>query len=463
MKILVDCSTGFNFGDLAMAEGVVARLRHQFPHAELTLAEQPGQTDALRSAYRIRKASYRIVQQAELALARLNPVPIAWRLSSNPALRRLSFVALLRFFCSGGRFEEVPLRLFDEKGESILPLREYCQAFDALHIPGGGFLSDEGPEFYPDLFRLGCLLCVFVRQGKPVLLTGQQVGPFHSRAFRRILLRIFGRADFLGVREPEDSPRHWAAAGVSARKVVLMGDDSFGMAPDPSAASYLQTLNLPPGGFLAANVRFASYSPGHVRYLRHLAELFRRLSRHFGMPLVLVPISPAGADSDIASARRLVAESGCAEFRVLDSPQLTPALVKGILGHAWGAVGNSYHFCTFALSGGVPAVALYDGAYYSQKARGICAFWKDRRFGLSLETGLEEQFQRIVALFSDDAVRPLLKARAAALQAEWESIFDATVRTYFGRTMPAVPLSAGSLTEAADVSTPPALGSAGSP
>lgn len=48
---------------------------------------------------------------------------------------------------------------------------------------------------------------------------------------------------------------------------------------------------------------------------------------------------------------------------------MTPAAVKGVLGRAWGAVGTSYHFCTFAASMGVPVACLYDGSYYSKLVR----------------------------------------------------------------------------------------------
>jgi hypothetical protein len=71
-------------------------------------------------------------------------------------------------------------------------------------------------------------------------------------------------------------------------------------------------------------------------------------------------------------------------IKVMGTDELTPATARGMLGCAFGAIGVSHHFCTFALSEAVPAICIHEGAYYEQKGRGIAAFWGDERLSSPL-------------------------------------------------------------------------------
>src|SRR5262249_10110100 len=193
--------------------------------------------------------------------------------------------------------------------------------------------------------------------------------------------RRLRKASFVGVREPTDSLRFCERAGLRPGAYALMGDDSFGLEPAAPAAveELLDRHGLRPGRFLAVNLRVGKYTRYQEDYGQRFAALVRELGRRHARPLLVVPIALGEGDSDAASGRRLQAACGGDAVRVLDAPGLTASLVKGVLGRAFAAVGTSYHFCTFALSQGVPAVAVYDGTYYSQKAAGVAAFWQDER------------------------------------------------------------------------------------
>ena len=108
----------------------------------------------------------------------------------------------------------------------------------------------------------------------------------------------------------------------------------------------------------------------------------------------------------------------------------TQAASRGVhqLGQAFGAVGVSYHFCTFALTQGVPAVCLYDGDYYGQKGHGLCGFWADNRLALSLQdlTTLSA-VKHIMQVFNDDRLRENLLRIAVEAVERWHSIFDQQV------------------------------------
>ena len=138
------------------------------------------------------------------------------------------------------------------------------------------------------------------------------------------------------------------------------------------------------------------------------------------MPVLAIPIDVA----DCASLQQL-SEFICPEnYRVLPA-DLTPSLVKGVLGKAFGAIGISYHFCTFALSQGVPAVCFYEGDYYKQKAQGLTEFWDDSRLALPLsEFDDLASVRHIIDVLKARTLRTQLAVRAKAAFQQWSSLFD---------------------------------------
>jgi polysaccharide pyruvyl transferase WcaK-like protein len=211
-----------------------------------------------------------------------------------------------------------------------------------------------------------------------------------------------------------------------------MGDDSFGLPPaDPALVNaYLSRRGLSPGRFLAVNLRVGSYVGATQDYVRPFAKLVSRLARHYELPLVVVPLALNEDDSDITSGHQLARMVEGSSVHVLDDPELDARLVKGILGKAHAAVGVSYHFCTFALSQGVPAICTFAGDYYGQKARGLAGFWKDSRLLLALEgCGTPTALAAATALFDDEPFRDALRARAARAVSRWARIFDHVTET----------------------------------
>ena len=125
----------------------------------------------------------------------------------------------------------------------------------------------------------------------------------------------------------------------------------------------------------------------------------------------------------------------CKNIKIFEHPTPTPALTKGILGKAYGAIGTSYHFCTFALSEGVPALCIYDGDYYSQKAKGLSLFWENEKLALSLKKmNIEHATQQIIDIFKDGKLRKQIKLRHEEALARWHNIFDNRIRDILTKT-----------------------------
>jgi hypothetical protein len=115
-------------------------------------------------------------------------------------------------------------------------------------------------------------------------------------------------------------------------------------------------------------------------------------------------------------------------IKVMQADGLMPATVRGVLGCAWGGIGVSYHFCTFSLTEGIPAICLYADPYYKQKAQGIAAFWGDERLSLSLsEMQVGPAMSHIRQVFEDTKLRAALVQRTQDAQRTWHEIFRRAV------------------------------------
>ncbi len=419
MRILVGHGSVGNLGDTAMLEAVVSRLHQLDPDCTLCVRDRQGLRTDLWDWERVTPTTF------DLALPGLPQVPYLWRYEKQcRAVWRNGCHALLDRLIDPGQ-------ILVGKGSSALPLDTFCQGYDALHIVGGGNLTDTFPG---ELWQRCCLIHTFAAQKKPVVLTGQQLGPFRTWWSRDALRRALRKVDFVGLREPTDSLDFCKWAKLSPERYAVTGDDSFGCEAEhsPELDALLSRYLLIPGSFLAVNVRIADYAPSQGNYLQQFAQLVAGLTRHYNMPAVVVPIALNAGDSDIVAGYKLqkVARSG--SVQVLNEPELSRRLVKGVLGKAFAAVGVSYHLCTFALSQGIPAISTVDGEYYAQKARGLVRFWGDERLSLPLrECGTDVALKKATDLFDDRQFREVLPRRAKAAVANWQEAFDQTVHRVF--------------------------------
>jgi polysaccharide pyruvyl transferase WcaK-like protein len=426
MKLLVLHGSSGNLGDTGMLEGVVLNLLRNLPEAELFVADRPGLRTNVWDLPRVhRQLIPGLVFPYEDALAE---APYLWRYDGKwrEAVRRWLALGVGRIFSANA------ISVPSSAPNSKHTLHDLCASFDALHMVGGGYLTDTFPEL---LVQVSCLAQAFAGQGKPILLTGQQVGPFQSQILQKLAGRLLRGARFVGLREPTRSVELCQEFHLDSKRFRAMGDDSFGLpcSGEAEISACLAAHRLEPGKFLAFNVRVGPYAAGHGEYLQFIARLAEELARVFRLPVVIIPIAFNDNDSDDRSGEELLNRMQHTKACRIESNHLTPGLVRGLLGKAFGAIGVSYHFCTFALIEGVPAVCLHEGDYYSQKARGICGFWQDERLAISLQKAdISSAVEHISRLLQDFHWRAKLCQQAQFAIEEWRKIFDEQVQKNFG-------------------------------
>jgi polysaccharide pyruvyl transferase WcaK-like protein len=418
IRLLVHHGAYPNFGDLAMLETALDRLA-QMDDVELHVQDAPLEWQR-RGA---RPLLYKVLEPGSI-VDRILRIGIIKDVFSN-GLPRVSSVwrsMAFRLLAKGRAAGALPVRT--TAGWSTLG--RWCGQYDALFISGGGDMNDCFPEA---LGQYCALIHAFANQGKPVILSGQQLGPVDCAASRELLFSALRRSSYVVVREPTESLRLCQEAGLREDQFAMSGDDSLGMpaAGDCAVHELMGSYQIASQRFIAVNLRIAPYNDISRVAIKSLVETLGKLSTMYGAELVLVPISIAEGDSDIDAGRELGSLLGEVPMKVIGGGGLSAPLIKGLLAHAIGAIGVSYHFNTFALSQGVPAVAIYSGAYYRQKANGLAAFWGDARLAMPIEHLGAEAELGVRAVFDDLLLRKRLKLRAEQAAKDWEEHFSGNI------------------------------------
>lgn len=412
MKLLVDHGAYDNLGDLGMLEAALHRLRGYGTDIQLFVKDCP-LDHGIWNLPGIDRVDYHLPPPYKLP-RRGGGIRTRLLRALSPKNRRLLYLFLL----ARGLTDPERARV-DVDGTRMAAI-DWVARFDALFMAGGGDLND---VFDNEIWQRACLIHSFAALGKPIVLSGQQIGPIRHWASRQALTGALRKVALIGLREPTDSVRICRRAQLEPGRYQVVGDDTFGL-PDAESNEVrllLDAHGLEPGRFIAVNIRIGLYSPIAEQSLRALANQASALGRHYGMPVLAVPIALDPGDSDLASGQKLAEYAPKGDIQTFQKVSWTPSLAKALLGQAFGALGVSYHFCTFALQNGVPAIALYDGDYYRQKALGLAAYWGDERLAWPLSKA--RSIHDIVAIFDDVALRVRLGTQAGQDAARWKRFF----------------------------------------
>lgn len=220
--------------------------------------------------------------------------------------------------------------------------------------------------------------------GVPVVLTSQGLGPIDHKLDRVIAKKLFECAAFIGIRDGNKSRKLIESLGSNKTlPVEQTGDDALLL--KKVEGEELDQILINEGlvnrnRLMAINFRDASsYKEGYEKPdLQNIAELLDSIIEEHGFHLVFVPISYNQGDDDRESAKRIAAIMKHKTETTIIEQEYSPAELKGIVSKCECAMGISYHFLLFCLSSNVPAIGIYQNAYYRQKTEGLLDL-----FGLS--------------------------------------------------------------------------------
>jgi len=247
---------------------------------------------------------------------------------------------------------------------------------DALIIAGGGNLS----PVWPDHVRRRAALVRAARlAGRPVVVTGQTIGPVLTAPSRDLVGEILSSAALVGVRE-EDSYRLALALGVPPGRLSLQVDDASGLeAVAPSAADAITGG----GGFIAFTLNPLGTDADGLDTVPRLAAQLVDLAGRTGVAVVIVPHvgHRGGAPAhDVAVAHALVAAGRSPALRAAPLP--SPPEAVWYCKQADLVVSSRYHPLVFATAAGTPALLLHQDLYTRTKGEGALAHVGLQRWSL---------------------------------------------------------------------------------
>jgi colanic acid/amylovoran biosynthesis protein len=205
--------------------------------------------------------------------------------------------------------------------------------------------------------------------GKPVYLYAQSFGPYPKAIQRKIAAFGLRRADLILVREAK-SKALLADLGLAGESVVQVPDSAFLFRPR-ARLDVRQLLGVKRPDEQVVGITVRSWLPASKQdaYERAMAEFIERTSRCAGLSVAVIAqvTSTQHDDDDRVVGRRIQELLGPRSNVVFLDQQLTHHEVKSLFANLSYLVGTRFHSVIFALTEGVPALAIE----YEHKTMGI--------------------------------------------------------------------------------------------
>lgn len=292
-------------------------------------------------------------------------------------------------------------------------------ASDGVVIAGGGNLASTWPLH---VYERAALAGIARRLAKPVVVSGQTLGPALHGRDRDLVAQLLQGAARVGVRE---AASHGVAADMGVQARLGVDDASFlGFGAQPAAGAedprgVLVSLSLSLGGAPRAETaaRIASLVDAAADATGHPVTFHA----HFGPLSGDQPRGDALLHEEVRAAMRTpstVAPSGDSRTAA-DLARSSALLITG-----------RYHPAVFAAPAGVAVLGLVTDDYTATKQRGALAHWGQSATA-PITRADTEGLERLTALWAArDDIRAEAARRAPAHRADTTAWWDAVAATF---------------------------------
>ena len=355
-----------NMGVWALASGAIASALHSYPDADVSLLD-----------YNTESKEYDISQSGcnrKIQLVNLRYSKKVWQ--PNHILRLLFMSLLMR---------SVPSRTLRRFFVSRNAWLRHIVSADCVGSIAGG-------DSFSDIYGLARLIYVALPQilvlllERPLVLLPQTLGPFQSRAAKKIARYIFSHAEAVYSREKDCPPDVVRLIDGAEGKLHFSHDLGFALEPridEERLPSWLRENNSG-RPLVGINVSGLLHMGGYTQnnmfglksdYPRLIHAIISHLVGVQRCHVLLVPHvfgSNPGGESDVIACRRAfdrLAPEIKNFVRVLDDRDYDHHELKAVIGKCDFFIGSRMHACIAALSQGIPAIGLA----YSQKFWGVFA------------------------------------------------------------------------------------------
>jgi polysaccharide pyruvyl transferase WcaK-like protein len=237
---------------------------------------------------------------------------------------------------------------------------------DGVAIAGGGNIASTWPTHIFERATLGELARIFY---KPLVISGQTIGPFLTDADAELVARLLDSATMVGLRE-QDSFEFSKRLGVAEHRLNQTIDDASFVGIDTTSPRH--STEVPYAPYCA--VTLAAHINGNDRDAvdQRLAELFDAIIDTTDLDIVF--FAHFGSQRDDEAIGDTVVHKRVMDRmlspRVSIAPTTDSAAAARLSRGASLVVSSRYHPAVFAVSAGVPTVGISVDDYTSTKLTG---------------------------------------------------------------------------------------------
>lgn len=285
-------------------------------------------------------------------------------------------------------------------------------------VKGGGFIHSTGS--LADPYRaFYSLFYVFLARslGRKVIVMPNSFGPIDGRLYRWLVTRALSSCELVTARESR-SQAALSDIGVSSE---VFPDLGFSLERAEIPGDKVECIRSghqfkPLVGITARPYRFPRNSSpilAYEHYLDEVAEFARQISVEGYVPVFVEHVISAGShESDAAAIAAIVSRLAPGSFEVIRVPDFNCRQIKALYGMLDFVVGTRFHSVIFALSEGVPAMAI---AYGGNKGRGIMEDCNMSDYVMSIEQfAAEDALIKFRKLVNDaDNARHVMELRSS--------------------------------------------------
>lgn len=230
-----------------------------------------------------------------------------------------------------------------------------------LYIPvGGGYLCDTDKRFLLPLFDR---LEAAITYGIPTVMVGQGVGPMEDKELLARASEVLPRVDYILIREEKVARPLLQMLKVTSGKILMTGDDAIELA--------YQRRRPTLGSGIGISLRLANYTGVDYNHLTIVRPIVQQAAKKYDAQLISAPISCYRHDSDIDYIKEIM--RGYSKKSYSWQRYETPLNVIKRVGQCRIMISGTFHGAVFAISQGIPVVALAKSVEYANKMNGLAA------------------------------------------------------------------------------------------
>lgn len=248
---------------------------------------------------------------------------------------------------------------------------------------GGGNLNSIIPS---ELYKKCTLYWTAWILKKPVILSGQTIGPFYYRLDRWYAGFCLNHVDFISFRDKDVSQDCVRQIGVTRPFMIDAADDAMTL-PKISSERALELLKseapeiwMNSGKQRCVVMNFKGsmslFQAEHetmeensvIQTVAHMSDF---LIETFGVRIFYLPTDYSDGVDDRVFHRRIVQHMHCREDVFCIEKEYDAGCLKGLISLADYAIGSRYHFCVFAASEKIPFFGMATGVYQKTKLKGL--------------------------------------------------------------------------------------------